>query len=255
MRRASLTRVIRTVLAVLRTAVAGPIIVLDTVLIGGTGAVISRFRPSSPLVNRAVRLWARVFLLATFTRLRYDGKENIDPAKSYVFVANHLSNIDIPINFLVTAPVGIRYLAKKELFSVPVLGWIMRALHMVRTDRQAHAGGHHEINRQIDSTREHGLSLMIYPEGTRARDHHLHPFKRGAFRIAVDNQLDIIPVSISGTWRIWAPDKVLIHGGTARARVHEPIPVAGLGHDDIADLQERAYNAIAKGLEELEAMD
>jgi 1-acyl-sn-glycerol-3-phosphate acyltransferase len=246
--------VIRTVLAVLRTIVAVPIIVLDLIFVGGLAGVIAWRNPTSPHVDRCVRLWSRVFLLGTFTRLRYDGRENIDPNRSYVFVANHLSNLDIPVNFLVTAPIGIRYLAKKELFRVPVLGSIMRSIGIVRTDRQAGAEGHHAINRQIDRLRELGLSLMIYPEGTRARDRTVHPFKRGAFRIAVDNQLDIIPVTITGTWDIWRPDRMLIYGGVARARVHEPIPVAGKTRDDIADLQERAYTTIAKGIEELEAI-
>ncbi len=254
MRPASLTSVTRTVLAVLRTAVAAPIVVLDTIIIGGLAGIIGSRRPASRHVDRLTRVWARIFLFATGTKLSYDGRENIDPTRSYVFVANHMSNIDVPINFIVTAPLGIRYLAKKELFKVPILGAVMRGLGIVRTDRQAGAAAHDEINTQLARMVEAGHSLMIYPEGTRTRDRELHPFKRGAFRIAVDNGLDIIPVTITGTWEIMAPDKPLVYGGTARARVHEPIPVAGLGQEHIGELQDRAYAVIAKGIEELEAM-
>ncbi len=243
----------RTLLAVVRTAIAGPIVVLDTVILG-TAMVLASWRdPASPLVQRLIRMWSRIFLIAAGVKLDVQGKEHLDPSRSYVFVANHSSNIDVPINFLCADPIPIRYLAKKELYQVPVLSWIMRSVRMVRTDRQARGVAHAAVNEQIAEIVPLGLSLMIYPEGTRTRSGALDAFKRGAFRIAVDNQLDLVPVSIAGTYDIFPPGSKLVYGGRAAAIVHPPISVQGLDGDDIGELLERTHEAIAKGLAELEA--
>ncbi len=243
----------RTLTAVLRTAVAAPAIVLDTAIVGTAIMVIGWRNPASPVIERLVRIWSKVFLLACFCRWTTEGGDRFDPGRSYIFVANHESNLDIPLNFLAADPVGIRYLAKKELFRVPLLGQIMRAMAMVETDRQAGRAAHEGINRQLGETVRHGLSLMIYPEGTRSRTAELRPFKRGAFRIAVDNQMDLVPISITGTYEAFPPGSKLIYGGRVQAMVHDPISVQGLGREDIDDLLARTREVIAKGIAELEA--
>ncbi len=243
----------RTLLAVVRTVVAGPIIVLDTIVLGSAMVAVSARHPASPLIQRLMVVWSRVFLVAAGVKLDVAGQEHLPPGRSYVFVANHASAIDIPVNFLTADPFPIRYLAKQELFAVPILGWIMRNVRMVRTDRRAGVMAHDEINSQIAEILPLGMSLMIYPEGTRTRSGELAAFKRGAFRIAIDNQMDVVPVSIAGTRAIYPPRSKLIYGGHARAVVHPPISVAGLDHDDIGALSERAYEAVAGGLAALEA--
>ncbi len=242
----------RTFLAAIRTAIAAPIVVLDLMILGTGMVLASRRNPASPAVQRLIRWWSRIFLVAAGVKLDVAGKDQLERGRSYVFVANHASNIDIPVNFLVADPVPIRYLAKKELFGVPVLGWVMRAVRIVRTDRQAGRMAHEEINRQLDEIIPMGLSLMIYPEGTRSRSGELGSFKRGAFRIAIDNGMDVVPVSISGTREIFPPGSKLIYGGHAKAIVHPPIPVAGLERAEIGRVMEEAREAIAKGLAALE---
>ncbi len=242
----------RTLLAAIRTAIAVPIVVLDLLVLGPVMVFLSRRNPASTTLQRVIRLWSRIFLIACGVKLDVEGKQHLQRGRSYVFVANHASNIDIPVNFLVADPVPIRYLAKKELFEVPVLGWVMRAVRIVRTDRQAGRLAHQEINRQLDEIIPMGLSLMIYPEGTRSRSGELGAFKRGAFRIAIDNGMDVVPVSISGTRMIFPPGSKLIYGGHAKAIVHPPIPVAGLERADIGRVMEESREAIAKGLAALE---
>ncbi len=242
----------RTLLAAIRTAIAAPIVVLDLLILGPVMVLLSHRNPASRNVQRVVRLWARIFLVACGVKLDVAGKEHLDPSRSYVFVANHSSNIDIPVNILAADPIPIRYLAKKELFTVPVLGWVMNALRMVRTDRQARRVAHEEINQQLAEIVPLGLSLMIYPEGTRTRSGDVGGFKRGAFRIAVDNQLDVVPVSVAGTYGIFPPGSKLIYGGHARVIVHRPLPVAGRDRSAVGELLEASREAIVKGLAELE---
>ena len=240
----------RTVAAALRAILTGVTLFFDT-LIGGTIIIIAgRRNPASPTIHKVTRVWSRVFLWGARTKLTVAGGEDLDPRGKYVFVANHLSNLDIPVNFLL-APVSIRFLAKKELYRVPILRSALRAMGCVETHRQAGKLAHDDINRQIAETVSHGLALIIYPEGTRARAGELAPFKKGAFRIAIDNEMDVVPVSIDGTYEAWAPESWLVYGGHTKALVHKPISVAGLTLDDIDDLKDRSHKIIEEGIREL----
>src|SRR4030065_544341 len=100
--------------------------------------------------------------------------------------------LDAPYH-LGTMPVGVRFLAKKELYKIPLFGSTLRAVGMVETDRQAGAAAHEDINRQVARVITMGRSLLIYPEGTRSRDAELHDFKKGPFRIAIENGMPVLP--------------------------------------------------------------
>ncbi len=249
---ATLSTVIRKLAALIRAGVGAVVMAATTAAVGVGIVWAGRTNQASPRIDRLVRIWSRVFLAVGGVRLEVVPGAQPDPDRSYVIVSNHLSDFDIPINFL-TAPTGIRYLAKKELFRVPILGTVMRAMGIVRTDRQAGRLAHDEINHQIANVVGLGLSLMIYPEGTRARDGRLHPFKKGAFRIAIDNGMDVLPVALTGTYEAWKPGTPYVYGGSARVQIQEPISVRGLGFGDIEALRDQAYAAVAAGLERLQA--
>lgn len=227
-------------LAVLRTGVAAVVQGMATLICGSYLIVALKIRPNSPQVPRVMRIWARVFLFVTGTRVTVEGAERVDPAGSYVFVGNHTSNLDIPV-IMARLPVSIRFLAKKELFKVPVLGGAMRAIHMVETDRRLGPSAHRSINRQVATVIERGLSLMIFPEGTRSDDGRMLPFKKGAFRIAVDNSMPVVPVTIVGAHEGWKPHSKLIFGAKVRLVIHDPIPA---GHD-ISEMRDLARREVA----------
>ena len=86
--------------------------------------------------------------------------------------------------------------------------------------------------------------MMIFPEGTRSRDGELHPFKKGAFRMAIMTQLPVIPVTVNGTWEVWPPESKLFYKGHASVVIHEPIPTAGMAVQDIDTLRNRVYDTI-----------
>ena len=231
----------------LRTAIAVPTFFLFTILMAGIIFVVSLVRRDAPIVDRIIRAWSRLFLATGPVSFDRPDASHIDTSLQYVFVANHLSNFDIPVMFL-SIPVPIRYLAKKEVYKIPVVAQAMNAIGIIKTDRQAGMGAHALINEGVAHARERGHSLIIFPEGTRSRDGKLGPFKKGAFRIAIANGLGVVPVSIKGTWEVWPPNAKMFFPGHAEVFVHEPIATSDLTLADIDGLRDRCHATIAADL-------
>ncbi len=234
-----------------RTILTGVVGVGLTIILGPLVVVIARLSPKSPLIERVAWAWSRAWLWAAGSSLEIRGQENVDPARTYVVVANHLSILDVMVSFLAVR-LPIRFLAKKELFSVPILASAMRAIGIVEVDRQARSAVHETVNRQARALVESGRSLIIYPEGTRARDGKLRPFKKGAFTMAVAGQIPILPVTIHGTYQAWPPGRSLVRGGKITVVVDPPIPTEGSTKEDITRLAEQSRAVIARRLEEIE---
>ncbi len=231
----------------LRTAVAVPTFFVFTILLAGVLLLVSALRRDSPMVDKIIRLWSRLFLSTGPVKLDVQRNDTIDRSRQYVFVANHLSNFDIPVMFL-SIPVPIRYLAKKEIYKIPVVAQAMNSIGIIKTDRQAGVGSHALINQGVEQAKRRGLSLIIFPEGTRSRDGKLGPFKKGAFRIAIGSDLPVVPVSIRGTWDVWPPDAKMFFPGHAEVVVHDPIPTHDLTLADIDALRDKCHAIIASDL-------
>jgi 1-acyl-sn-glycerol-3-phosphate acyltransferase len=238
-----LATLLRTVL----TSIVGVVTTIVAVPIVMTIAAVS---DTSPWIDRIIRTWSRAWLAASGSKLTITGQANIDPDASYIVVANHLSTLDIMACFL-AVPLPIRYLAKKELFRIPILAQGMRAVGIVEVDRSARSAVHAEVNRKAEELVAKGRSLIIYAEGTRPRDGRLHPFKKGAFTMAIASQLPIVPVTIHGTYDAWKPDTLWVHGGPITAVVEEPILTAGMTKEDAGALAEEVHNIISKRLLEV----
>jgi 1-acyl-sn-glycerol-3-phosphate acyltransferase len=224
------------------TWVAG---VLATIIGASSALVLALINPASPKIEKVIRWWSRVWLTASGTKLTIEGGENIDPDQSYVVVANHQSTLDIMVCFL-AVPLPIRYLAKKELFRIPLLAQSMRAVGIIEVDRAARSSIHNSVNRQAKELIRHKRSLIIYAEGTRPRDGVMKRFKKGAFTMAISSQLPVLPVSVHGTYEAAAPGKPWFHGGPVTAIVDAPIPTAGMTGADADALRERVWAIIAK---------
>ena len=231
------------VLHALRTVAVAPIFLIGTLVACVIVFTMSMIKRDSPAVDSVVRGWSRFFLALAGSRLEVEGQDNIDPSSQVVFIANHISNLDIPVMFLATG-MPIRYLAKAELFKIPILKQAMNAMGIVKVDRVRGAAIHADVNTGVTSATERGQSLIIFPEGTRSMSGQMGPFKKGAFRIAITNDLDIIPVTISGTWESWRPGSKIVMGGPIQAVVHEPISVDGLDISDINKLRDQVHKVI-----------
>lgn len=229
------------------TSIGGVVTTLVAVPIVMTIAAIN---DSSPWIDRVIRAWSHAWLAVSGTHLTVVGDENIDRDQSYIVVANHLSTLDIMACFL-TVRLPIRYLAKKELFQIPILAQGMRAVGIVEVDRAARSSIHAQVNRQSQELIAKGRSLIIFPEGTRPRSGALDPFKKGAFTMAIASGLPVLPVTIHGTFEAWRPGTLWVRGGQITTVIDAPIPTTGLFQQDSGELAKQAYEIIAGRVSEM----
>ena len=177
-----------------------------------------------------------------------DGTPPANPRNPYVAVANHESYADI---FLISHfPWEMKWLSKDTIFRIPVMGWMMR----MASDIPIKRGKRESVVSAMAGCRdrlEKKVSVMIFPEGTRAPGEELLPFKDGAFRLAIDNRVPILPIAVSGTRDCMAKHSFRFNPARARARVLEPVPVDGLTLADVPALRDRVREIIDRARREL----
>lgn len=175
-----------------------------------------------------------------------DGLRIRDPRRPYVAVSNHESYADI---FLISyLPWEMKWLGKEQLFRIPFLGWMM----WLAGDIPVRRGTRESIVAAMNGCREKlgkRLSVMIFPEGTRSPDGALLPFKDGAFRLAIETSVPILPIVVAGTRRAMAKHTFQFQKTRAICRVLEPIETTGLTLADLAMLKQRTRDAIAAAKE------
>ncbi|HEX7602147.1 MAG TPA: lysophospholipid acyltransferase family protein [Polyangiaceae bacterium] len=168
--------------------------------------------------------------------------------RAYVVVANHESTAD---PFLLSwLPWDMRWVCKEELFKKPFTGWAIRwggDIPLRRGDRDSVRAMLDECKRSLDA----GISIMMFPEGTRSKDGELLPFKEGAFDLAIRAGVPILPVAIAGTHQMRPKGSRWFGRARACAKVLEPIQTKGLTKDDVPELAARSRAAIAEALREL----
>lgn len=222
-----------------------------TIVVSIALITVAAFRPNSSILDRILTAWSRAWFKMGGIDFSTEGA-TVDPTRSYVIVSNHQSNLDIMADLL-AVPVPGRFLAKKELYRIPVVGSAMKATGMVKVDRTQHGPSvHAQLTADATANTSAARSIIVYPEGTRSRSGELMPFKRGAFAIAINNQLPILAVTIAGSHQAWPPGRTL-RGGPVVARVHEPIETIGMTKEDIGSLTDRVRSVIAGDLVELNA--
>ncbi len=214
-----------------------------TVVCGSLVIVLGRIPRARTLTEKVIRAWSAAWLVPAGCELEVVGREKVDTTRSYVVVANHLSNLDVMVCFQ-AIPLPIRYLAKKELFSIPLLATAMRSIGIVEVDRQARSAAIESVNQQSSRVIQHGDSLIIYPEGTRSRDGDLKPFKKGAFTMAVAAGMAVVPVTIHGTWEMWRPGGKTIRRGKVTVVIDDPLPTDGMQREDVEALRKQVREII-----------
>lgn len=197
--------------------------------------------------HRVGRLWGKANLWVAGTEVRVRGVSKIVPGQPYVFAANHQSWFDI---FVIYAclPVPFRWLAKEELFHVPVLGPAMRACGAIPIDRGDRRKAFESVNLAAAKVYA-GSSIVIFPEGTRSVDGVLQEFKTGGFILAIKSQQPILPISISGSHRVLPKrGEWMIRRGVILMTIGDPIPTARLTNRDRDRLMTAVRNAMRQHL-------
>ena len=234
---------------IVRSLIAYPVIALSTMTLGGI-AFIGTFFPSHwHIPDMAARAWSRVVLRVAGLRFVVQGQENLQPNRPQVIVSNHLSNLDPMIEWLALWPINYRYMAKKELYKIPIFRTVIKAMHMVKVDREAGAGGYGFINQQVREVFDMGYSLLVYGEGTRSPSGSVKEFKKGPFIIAKAVGAPILPVTIHGPEHAWPPGDWRMYGGTATVVIHPMLEFEGT----VQEMRTKTHRVVLSTYRELDA--
>jgi 1-acyl-sn-glycerol-3-phosphate acyltransferase len=177
-------------------------------------------------------------------KVRTVGLEKIEPERNYIFLSNHISNLDPPVT-LPLIPRRTSVMVKKGLFKVPILGQIMRIGSLVPVDRGNRDAGITALRDAVKAIGQ-GLNMTIYVEGKRSFDGKLLPFKKGPFYLAEECKVPIVPITISGTEAVMPKARFAIRPGTVTVQFHDPIEPKDFGERDCLMAKVRA--AINSGL-------
>ena len=193
----------------------------------------------------AIAMWiARTGLSIAGVRIEIEGLDQIDRDATYIFMCNHVSNLDPPI-LIPKLPRRTSVLVKKELFQVPILGRAMLMGDLVPVDRRNREAAVNSM-RDAEQVMARGLNMTVFPEGTRSPDGRLLPFKKGPFYLAMDSGVPVVPITILGSELLMPKGSSTIHPGLVRLKLHSPISPRGF--EDKEDLIAAVRREIASSL-------
>lgn len=226
----------------MRKYFAAPLVLLFTLVLAFTcilTAIFSR-RAGATFI---MRLWGKMVLWLYGVKLNISGEEHLRPDEPAIYMSNHASMIDIPV-LIAALPLHLRFIYKKTLSYIPIVGQAMLLMAMIPIDR-----GNRE--KAIKSLRKagvlikKGIDLLIFPEGTRTRTGELLPFKKGGFLLAIQEKIDIVPISLSHSQALAGRNSVLAQSGTIEVVVHERIDVSDYKRAERSILVDRVRQKIA----------
>lgn len=194
------------------------------------------------------KIWAKLFCWLTLVRVTVRGRENINRKTSYVFVANHQGAYDI---FAIYGFLGhnFKWMMKKGLERIPLVGYACRKAGHIFVDNSSQAAVRRTMQ-DAESRLKDGMSVVVFPEGSRTLDGKMHTFKRGAYQLAMEFSLPVVPITIDGAYEVLPRRGAkLPRPGHIILTIHEPIHAPAEGHD-LHSLMDRSYNAIHSALPE-----
>lgn len=223
-------------------------VIIMTLICSSLATIFGIFGPYSIIVYYIAKIWTNSILFAAGVRLEIEGLDNIDPKKSYIFIGNHQSHFDV-LSVFSTLPLTVRFMAKKELFKIPVFGWSLYASGTIKIDRSNRQRAITSMNNALDRIKR-GVSVVVFPEGTRSEDGKIRDFKKGGFVLAIKGGIPIVPVSISGSRFILPKNIVRINPGKIKIVFSNPIQTKDYGYQQREKLSIDVRNIIIKNYDE-----
>ena len=211
----------------LRTAYAWIVGVAYTVFWASLGILTWPLSPRGDLYLLYARTWSGWILRSLGIPLAVTGRERLEPGQTYVLMSNHQSVFDIFALFRAFDR-PFRMVAKRVLFWIPILGWSMWMCGFIPIDRSNRESAIRSLDRAARRIRS-GISVLVFPEGTRSRDGTLHPFKKGGFMLALEAGVPVVPVVVLGTDAIMEKGSLRVGRADVTVRIGTPIETAGRG--------------------------
>lgn len=184
--------------------------------------------------GRLTALWGGVILALAGVRLKVDGVDNVPRGRAVIFMSNHQGAFDIPA-LQRAIPAEFRWLAKKSLFRVPIIGWAMSLAGYIPIERENSVSAFKSLDAAAERI-SRGVSVAIFPEGTRSHSDELLPFKRGAFMLAVKSGVPVVPVAIKGTKGILKRGGFFITPADVSVSFGAPFPSEGVGEKTLRNM-------------------
>lgn len=226
----------------------GIVVLVSTIFFSLVAIAAGVLRARKGAYDWVHRNWSRTVLRAAGVKVEARGLENVTPGGALIFVSNHQSMFDIWAMFA-TLPVSLRFIAKKELSRIPVFAHAMRHAGHVFIDRKDRSQAAEAMRRAGRRMQEEGLSLGLFPEGTRSRDGELGAFKKGTFALAIETQAALVPIVVDGGAEITA-DAFRLRPRPLLMYCAAPIDLSGLDVGDRDELLARSRVEIRAMLEE-----
>ena len=194
------------------------------------------------------KIWSQLTCITFLLPIKVEGKENIDEKTSYVFLANHQGAFDI---FLIYGYLGrnFKWMMKKSLRKIPFVGKACEMAGFIFVDKSSPRKVYETI-KNAERVLQGGTSMVVFPEGARTFSGHMREFKKGAFQMADQLQLPVVPMTIDGSFDVLPRTSKLLHWHRMKLTIHQPISPIGKGPENQKMLLEESYKAIESGLPE-----
>lgn len=244
----------KAILYIYQWLIAMPILVVATILTALITIIGSLLGMSKSWGYYPAHIWSRLWCILMFVRIEVKGRENIDKKSSYVFIANHQGAYDI---FLIYGYLNhnFKWMMKKSLEKIPFVGFACKISKHIMVDRSSASAIQNTMD-QAQSILRDGMSLVVFPEGSRTPDGQMKPFKRGAFMLAAEFGLPLVPLTIDGSYDVMPKSTFRITPGKIILTIHRPIEQESKEGEDrkvyIEDLMKESYAVIKSGLKSTE---
>jgi 1-acyl-sn-glycerol-3-phosphate acyltransferase len=224
------------------------IIIINTIIIGSIVALAGIFDRGSRVYDIGSRLWARAIMFFAGIKVEIKGLEHLDKSKSYIFMSNHQSHLDVAA-WAPNIPFRIRFFVKKELINIPIFGQAIYMSRHIIIDRKNIESAKKSIEKAKDMIKKYGLSVLVFPEGTRSTTGKMGEFKKGGFVLALETGIPIVPMAVKGSFELLSPHTLKIRPGQIHLSVGKPISM----HDYIMDTKQLLIDRVRNEIERLGA--
>jgi 1-acyl-sn-glycerol-3-phosphate acyltransferase len=230
-----------------RASLNAALIILYTFVLGVPCLIFFFLQPDGETGYWFIRTWARILLRTCGVSIEVRGAQNIPADPPYIIMSTHNSHFDIPV-LMKEVPRQFRIVAKRELFKIPVFGWILSAAGYVNVNREDKEQAFASLDRATEKVKT-GMPLLIFPEGTRSPDGSLGPFKKGGFVLAINAGAPIVPVVVDGTFQILPKATWRVSPGRVTVTFGRPIEASMHSFEDKEMLIDEVRGAISGMLE------